>query len=264
MPRESGVAGRDPGEGGGRRTDLADPLHAGEQQLRHRQPLHVQCLGVRSDRIVAHGNQCVGQAAAVTTADRRTVAGRAVPFGGGVPGAEHRMVDDARHRAAVDDQAKRDAPQRCAVDEVDGPVDRIEHPARAVRRSALLFAEYADLRCLLLEKRTDLALHREVHLGGHVPIALGGQDPRCSRVGHHPTSIDGSFGDLQQFGDIHRSEPTPDHATSAPAVPPSGRHLAPSDPVRPCRVTWRVAATRPSPRRRHPPRPLPPPRPGRS
>src|SRR5206468_9485139 len=62
------VAGRDPGQGGGRRTDHADALHLGEQEFGQRQPLDVVRGRVGSDRIVADGNQCVAQLSATAAA----------------------------------------------------------------------------------------------------------------------------------------------------------------------------------------------------
>ena len=112
--------------------------------------------------------------ARVADVDRAAVAPGARSGAGPEALAQERCVDDPKDRLAIDDERERDRAQRAVAGEVDGAVDRIEHPARrAVRRAALLLADEADPRSGRLQRGTDGALDRQVEVGGEVAVALG-------------------------------------------------------------------------------------------
>ncbi|GAA1029150.1 hypothetical protein GCM10009565_58870 [Amycolatopsis albidoflavus] len=88
--------------------------------------------------------------------------------------AKERGVDDTENRLAVVNEPQRHCAKRNSVDEIGGPVNRIEHPvdARVSGRAGLL-AKEADIWYALREVVSYEMFNSHLNLGHQVTIALG-------------------------------------------------------------------------------------------
>ena len=157
------AAARDPGEVERRRAGTAHVAYA-RQQPRGDRTLQRPALRLVRE---ARGDQGAGEGLGTVHGERDAVAPGAATADRGERLARERLMDDADQRALRVLARDRHGERGLGVEEVDGPVERIDDPAqtaRAARRRALL-AEHRVVRALPVQERQDRRLGVAIGVG---------------------------------------------------------------------------------------------------